>query len=160
MTIPEPPTIAAEAPLMRLKAHGIDYLFANGGTDFAPIIEAYVTGGAKGAAMPQPLIIPHETAAVAMAHGYYLATGRPQAVMVHVNVGLANCIMGLINAASENIPMVVLAGRTPVTEYQRLGARMTPIKIWQRTTPIKVWVNAILTGSLRACSPQDKCKLP
>src|SRR5262249_20569088 len=33
-------------------------------------------------------------------------------------------------------------------------------KIWQRTTPVKVWVNAILTGSLRACSPQDKCKLP
>src|SRR5262249_42766340 len=37
---------------------------------------------------------------------------------------------------------------------------LLPIKIWQRTTPIKVWVNAILTGSLRACSPQDKCKLP
>src|SRR5215813_13991087 len=34
------------------------------------------------------------------------------------------------------------------------------IRIWQRTTPVKVWVNAILTGSLRACSPQDKCKLP
>jgi acetolactate synthase-1/2/3 large subunit len=131
MTTSEPPTIAAEALLMRLKAHGIDYLFANGGTDFAPIIEAYVTGGARGSAMPQPLIIPHETAAVAMAHGYYLATGRPQAVMVHVNVGLANCIMGLINAASENIPMVVLAGRTPVTEHQRLGARMTPIQYGQ-----------------------------
>ena len=27
------------------------------------------------------------------------------------------------------------------------------IKIWQRTTPVQVWVNAILTGSLRACSP-------
>src|SRR5262245_58842902 len=131
MTTPEPPTIAAEALLMRLKAHGIDYLFANGGTDFAPIIEAYVTGGAKGSAMPQPLIIPHETAAVAMAHGYYLATGRPQAVMVHVNVGLANCIMGLINAASENIPLVVLAGRTPITEHQRLGSRMTPIQYGQ-----------------------------
>jgi acetolactate synthase-1/2/3 large subunit len=51
--------------------------------------------------------------------------------MVHVNVGLANCIMGLINAASENIPMVVLAGRTPVTEHQRLGARMTPIQYGQ-----------------------------
>jgi acetolactate synthase I/II/III large subunit len=131
MTTPEPPTIAAEALLMRLKAHGIDYLFANGGTDFAPIIEAYITGGAKGSAMPQPVIIPHETAAVAMAHGYYLATGRPQAVMVYVNVGLANCIMGLINAASENIPMVVLAGRTPVTEHQRLGSRMTPIQYGQ-----------------------------
>ena len=42
MTTPFPPTIAAEALLMRLKANGIDYLFANGGTDFAPIIEAYV----------------------------------------------------------------------------------------------------------------------
>jgi len=38
--------------------------------------------------------------------------------------------------------------------------RTMTIKIWQRTTPVKVWVNAILTGSLRACSPQDKCKLP
>ena len=131
MTSPEQPTIAAQALLMRLKAHGIDYLFANGGTDFAPIIEAYVTGAATGSLMPQPLIIPHETAAVAMAHGYYLATGRPQAVMVHVNVGLANCIMGLINAASENIPMVVLAGRTPLTEHQRLGSRMTPIQYGQ-----------------------------
>ena len=131
MTSPEQPTIAAQALLMRLKAHGIDYLFANGGTDFAPIIEAYAAGAANGAPMPQPLIIPHETAAVAMAHGYYLATGRAQAVMVHVNVGLANCIMGLINAASENIPMVVLAGRTPVTEHQRLGSRMTPIQYGQ-----------------------------
>ena len=131
MTTPFPPTIAAEALLMRLKANGIDYLFANGGTDFAPIIEAYVTGGAKGSAMPQPLIIPHETAAVAMAHGYYLATGRAQAVMVHVNVGLANCVMGIINAASENIPMVVIAGRTPITEHQRLGSRMSPIQYGQ-----------------------------
>jgi chromosome partitioning protein len=42
------------------------------------------------------------------------------------------------------------------------GVSVSPIsiKIWQRTTPVKVWVNAILTGSLRACSPQDKCKLP
>ena len=30
MTTPFPPTIAAEALLMRLKANGIDYLFANG----------------------------------------------------------------------------------------------------------------------------------
>ena len=131
MTTPFPPTSAAEALLMRLKANGIDYLFANGGTDFAPVIEAYVVGEAKGSAMPQPLIIPHETAAVAMAHGYYLATGRAQAVMVHVNVGLANCIMGLLNAASENIPLVMIAGRTPLTEHQRLGSRMSPIQYGQ-----------------------------
>lgn len=131
MTTPLPPTIAAEALLTRLKANGIDYLFANGGTDFAPVIEGYVVGEAKGLAMPQPLIIPHETAAVAMAHGYYLATGKAQAVMVHVNVGLANCIMGLLNAAAENIPIVMIAGRTPLTEHQRLGSRMSPIQYGQ-----------------------------
>ena len=30
------------------------------------------------------------------------------------------------------------------------------IKPWQRTTLVRAWVNAILTGSLRACSPQYK----
>jgi len=29
-----------------------------------------------------------------------------------------------------------------------------PIKPWQRTTLVRAWVNAIHTGSLRACSPQ------
>ncbi len=130
MSLPVPET-AAEALLMRMKACGIDYLFANGGTDFAPIIEAFARGSNSGLAMPEPVVVTHETAAVAMAHGYYLATGRPQAVMVHVNVGLANSVMGLINAASENIPLFMLAGRTPVTEFDRTGARMTPIQYGQ-----------------------------
>src|SRR5690606_9182368 len=68
------------------------------------------------------------TAAIGMAHGYYLVTGRPQAVMVHVNVGLGNCVMGMINAASENIPMLVLSGRTPLTELGRPGPRMPPVQ--------------------------------
>ena len=42
-TMPEPAIAemsVAEAFLRSLKAHGIDTLFANAGTDFAPIIEA------------------------------------------------------------------------------------------------------------------------
>ena len=83
-------TTVAEALLTRLRARGVDYLFANGGTDFAPVIEGLARAGAAGVELPEALVISHETAAVAMAHGYYLVTGRPQAVMVHVNVGLAN----------------------------------------------------------------------
>ena len=131
MTASEHPVNAAEALLRRLKANGVDYLFANGGTDFAPVIEGYSRGLARGTDMPQAMIMPHETAAVAMAHGYYLMTGQAQAIMVHVNVGLANCIMGMINAASDNIPMLVMAGRTPLTEHDRFGARMTPIQYGQ-----------------------------
>ena len=44
----------------------------------------------------------------AMAHGYYLITGQPQAVMVHVNVGTANALMGLLNAARDNVPVFFL----------------------------------------------------
>ena len=62
-----------------------------------------------------------------MAHGYFLATGRPQAVMVHVNVGLANTVMGVINAARDNVPLLLLSGRTPAGEGGRTGSRDLPI---------------------------------
>ena len=60
------PQTAAEALLARLYANGLDALFANGGTDFASIIEAYARGGPAGALFPEPVIAPHETAAVAI----------------------------------------------------------------------------------------------
>ena len=119
----------AETLLLALKASGIDYLFANAGTDFPPIIEALARLPAD--AVPQPVTVPHETAAVAMAHGYYLVSGRCQSVMVHVNVGLANAVMGVINAASDNVPMLVMSGRTPLTETGRDGRRATPIQYGQ-----------------------------
>ena len=37
----QPIRIAAEDYLETLAAHGIDYLFVNPGTDFAPIVEAF-----------------------------------------------------------------------------------------------------------------------
>ena len=123
------PATGAESVLLGMKRSGIDYLFANAGTDFPPIIEALATLPVE--AVPQPVTVPHETASVAMAHGYYLVTGRPQAVMVHVNVGLANAVMGVINAASDNIPVLVMSGRTPLTETGRKGHRSTPIHYGQ-----------------------------
>ena len=117
----------AEAYLALLKARGIDWLLANAGTDFAPIIEALVRARKVGIAMPEAVPIVHETVAVGMAHGYYLVTGQPQAVMVHVNVGTANALMGLINASRDNVPMLFTSGRTPVTERGLLGSRDLPI---------------------------------
>ena len=118
---------AGDILMRRLRQHGVDYVFANGGTDFGPIIEALARGIAEGIDLPQGVVMPHETAAIGMAHGYYLKTGRPQAVMLHTNVGLANALMGVINAAAEQIPMLVASGRTPVTEDGHLGSRNAPI---------------------------------
>lgn len=117
----------AEALLSRLNANGVEYLFSNAGTDFPPIIEAFARAPTTHLAFPTPLLVSHESVAIGMAHGFYLVTGRPQAVMVHVNVGLANAVMGVINAASDNVPVLVCSGRTPITERGRLGSRTTPI---------------------------------
>jgi len=113
----------AEAFLELLASRGVQYFFGNSGTDFAPIIEAFAKRQAQGKDKPVPLTVPHEISAVAMAHGYTMVTGRPQAVMVHVIVGTANALGGIINAARARVPMLFLAGRTPVTEKGHRGAR-------------------------------------
>jgi acetolactate synthase I/II/III large subunit len=110
------PETAAEAWLGLLAARGIEYLFANGGTDFAPVVEAYAKGQKLGWRLPQIVVVPHENMGIAMAHGYAMVTGKPQAMMVHVGVGSANSINGLINASRQNVPILFTAGRTPVTE--------------------------------------------
>jgi len=110
------PETAADAWLGLLAARGVEYLFANGGTDFAPVVEAYAKGQKLGWRLPQIVIVPHENMGVAMAHGYAMVTGRPQAMMVHVGVGTANSLNGLINASRQNVPILFTAGRTPITE--------------------------------------------
>src|SRR6476661_4603401 len=110
------PETAADAWMGLLAMRGVDYLFANGGTDFAPVVEAYAKGEKLGWRLPEIVIVPHENMGIAMGHGYAMVTGRPQAMMVHVGVGTANTLNGLINASRTNIPILLTAGRTPITE--------------------------------------------
>jgi acetolactate synthase-1/2/3 large subunit len=121
------PPIAADAFLRALADHGVDYFFANPGTDFPPIVEAFARAQKTNAKVPKPVLVPHENLAVAMAHGAYLMNGRPQAVMVHVNVGTANAINNLTNASRDRVPMILAAGRTPFTEKGTFGSRNRPI---------------------------------
>ncbi|GAB4119454.1 MAG: thiamine pyrophosphate-requiring protein [Rhodothalassiaceae bacterium] len=114
---------AAEALLALLRRRGIEYLFANAGTDFPAIIEAYARQPQSGLALPRALAVPHENAAIAMAHGHWLGSGRMQAAMVHVSVGIANALCGLLNAARENVPLFFMAGRTPITEDGDIASR-------------------------------------
>lgn len=117
----------AEAFLRSLKRHGIDTVFANAGTDFAPVIEALSRMQGEPGAVPTIVTVPHENLAVAMAHGYYLASGRPAAVMVHVTVGTGNTICALMNAYRDRIPLLLMAGRTPHTEIGHIASRNFPI---------------------------------
>ena len=114
----------AEHYLAALRARGIERLFFNAGTDFAPLVEAYARGDESNAPpFPEPILATHENLAIGMAHGAHLVTGRAQAVMVHVSVGTANAICGLMNAARDRIPILLTAGRSPILEAGALGAR-------------------------------------
>ena len=120
-------TIAAEGFLRALADHGIDYFFCNPGTDFPPIVEAFTRAKKTNAKVPRPVLVPHENLAVAMAHGAYLMNGRPQAVMVHVNVGTSNTINNITNLSRDRVPLILAAGRSPITEHGQFGSRTRPI---------------------------------
>jgi acetolactate synthase-1/2/3 large subunit len=113
----------AGAYLALLADRGVDYLFGNAGTDFAPLIEAYARAAQAGVAVPRPILATHENLAVSMAHGYGMVSRRIPAVMVHVSVGTANMICGAMNAARENVAILLTAGRSPLTETGLLGSR-------------------------------------
>ncbi len=127
MRNPEAPDISAQAYLTRLAERGIEYVFANAGTDFAPLIESLAQNADSRRKFPRVITVPHENVAMAMAHGYYKIAGKPAAVMVHVTVGTGNTVNGLMNAARDNIPILLAAGRTPITETGHHASRNRPI---------------------------------
>ena len=113
----------AQGYLELLRERGIKYFFGNAGTDFASLVDAFAKFAEEGKHYPRPITVPHEFVAVSMAHGYYMVTGEPQVVMVHVIVGTANASGAIINAARACVPIIFSAGRTPLTEAGFTGSR-------------------------------------
>lgn len=111
---------------------GIEYLFCNLGTDHAPLIEEMAHWREQGRAFPKLILCPHENTAVHIAGGYAVATGRGQAVLVHVDAGTANAAMGLHNLCRTRIPVLLIAGRAPMTTFDDVtGGRDTYVHFIQ-----------------------------
>ncbi len=123
----------AQGLMAMLSQRGVDCFFSNSGTDFTPIIDALARYQNNAEFKLKTIAIPHENTAIAMAHGHYLVSGRPQVVMAHVNVGTANMGLGIINAARSRIPMLVLAGKTPWYESDVDGCRTNFVQWGQDT---------------------------
>ena len=132
-------TSSAEVLLRALKAHGMDYFFANPGTDFAPIVEAFARSRKQGAAVPEPMVIPHENAAVSMAHGVYMVTGRPQAVMVHTTVGTGNTLNTLINASRDTSRCCCWRGARRSPKAKRMAGAADTFIGRRRCSTRRVW---------------------
>jgi acetolactate synthase I/II/III large subunit len=122
----------AEALIQTLTTHGIEYLFLNPGTDTAPVQEAIVALGRDGQPVPTIVSCLYENVALAAAHGYFAVTGRPQAVLVHVDAGTQNLGGNMHDAQRGRGGVIVFAGRTPYTVDGRApGSRDRAIQWFQ-----------------------------
>ena len=101
---------------------GISYIFSNFGTDHVSIIEELAEWDAQGKAHPEIFLCPHENVAIHMAAGYAAITGEGQAVMVHVDAGTANAVMGMHNMFRTRLPVLLMAGKAPFTIRGELKA--------------------------------------
>ena len=115
---------ASTAFLEALTEAGVEYVFANLGSDHPGIVEAMAEAQATGRAVPRLLTCPNEMVAMSAAHGFAQVTGRPQAVIVHVECGTQALAGAVHNAAKGRVPMLVFAGASPFTQEGELrGSR-------------------------------------
>ena len=101
-----------------LNAYGFQYVAANIGSSFRGIWDSVVNHGGDRA--PAALSVTHEEIGVAVAHGYFKASGRPMAVLLHDLVGLQHATMAIYNAWCDRVPIMVLGATGPMgTEKRR-----------------------------------------
>lgn len=87
-------------------------------------MEAIAAARAEGAPCPKVITCPNEMAGMSAAHGYFLASGEAQAVLVHVECGTQSLGGAVHNAAKGRAAMLVFAGASPVTDQGELpGSR-------------------------------------
>ena len=118
------------------------------------LIEEIARWDAAGRKHPDVILCPHEIVAVHMAGGYALATGKGQAVFVHVDAGTANACMAIQNLFRYRLPVMLFAGRAPFTLHGELpGSRDTyvhfvqdPFDIASIVRPYVKWEYSLPSG--------------
>ena len=113
---------------------GVEYVFANLGSDHPAFIEAFAVLEREKAG-PKVVICPHEMTALSAAHGYAMITRKPQMVLVHVDVGTANLGGSIHNAARGRTPAIIVAGLSPVTLNGEVTGSRTEFVHFLQDTP-------------------------
>jgi thiamine pyrophosphate-dependent acetolactate synthase large subunit-like protein len=100
-----------------LKAFEIEYVAINPGATFRGLHDSLVNYGGNHA--PEIILCTHEEIAVAVAHGYARAKGKPMGAAVHDVVGLQHASMAIYNAWADRLPVIVMGGTGPMDAANR-----------------------------------------
>src|SRR6266571_4055599 len=113
----ERPYYVSDLIVYLLHGLGIEYVTLNPGATTRGMHESLVTYGGNTA--PEVITCCHEEIAAAMAEGYYLATGKPLATLVHNIVRLQHARKAIYEAALRSTPLLVLGGTGPLDASHR-----------------------------------------
>ncbi len=113
----EKPEYVSDLIVYMLNGLGVDYVPLNPGATTRAIHESIVNYGGNKA--PELITCCHEEIAVAMAEGYYLATGKPQVALLHDIVGLQHGTKPIYEAFLRHIPTIVMGGTGPMNVAHR-----------------------------------------
>ena len=102
-----------------LKVLGIEYVALNPGSSFRGIHDSLVNYESGQKPNPEIILCCHEEIAVAAAHGYAKAAGKPMAAIVHNVVGLQHASMAIYNAWCDRTPILVMGGTGPMNSSKR-----------------------------------------
>ena len=102
---------------------GIEYVALNPGASFRGIHDSFVNY--LGNERPEMILCNHEEIAVAIAHGYGWAAGKPMAAFVHDIVGLLHASMAMFNAWMGRAGVLVLGAGTEKSGPGPLVSQMT-----------------------------------
>jgi acetolactate synthase-1/2/3 large subunit len=124
------PVWGSDLVMDMLRLLGIEYAAVLPGSTFRGIHDSAVNYTANRS--PELILCNHEMITVSVARGYYRATGRPMAAMLHNVVGLLNASMTIYDAWCDRAPVLVVGGTGPLDSTRRRGA-----VDWQHTANVQ-----------------------
>jgi thiamine pyrophosphate-dependent acetolactate synthase large subunit-like protein len=95
-----------------LREMGIRYIALNPGASYRGFHDSIVNY--LGNRDPQMILSLHDENAVAIAHGYWKASGEMMAAALHSNVGLMHATMGVFDAWCDRAPVLIMGATGPL----------------------------------------------
>ncbi|KAI9464358.1 thiamine pyrophosphate enzyme, N-terminal TPP binding domain-containing protein [Boletus coccyginus] len=115
---------------------GISHVFVNWGSDHPAMLEELERQRAAYGAHALVIVTsPNEMVALSAAHAYAQVTGKPAAVIVHVDVGTQALAGAIHNADKSRVPILIYAGASPFTSEGELQGSRNEWIHWMQDVP-------------------------
>lgn len=146
LVTPDPKTRGAEMAVDALVELGADTFFGIPGGPIIPLFDAILTH--PGARLVEPR---HEASASFLAMGWHRATGRVPVVVVTAGPGATNVVTGVVAAALERVPMLVICGDVA---WGSTGRRLLQ-DTGEASIGIERMLGHVARATIRASRPQS-----